>query len=727
MKKKADKISVRPSPFLKWAGGKNKLIKQYSPFFPKKFQKYFEPFLGGGAVFFHLSPKNAYLSDSNEELINCYLQIKDNPEELMGLLAIHKMNHNDSDKEYYYKIRGMDPDRLNSIKRAARLIYLNKTCYNGLYRVNSQGLFNVPFGRYKNPGIYNPENILAASRMLKSIEIETTDFMDIAEKTGKGDLVYFDPPYHPLSITSSFTDYTSRFSYFGDDAQRELSGLFKHLHKEGCFVMLSNSDTPLVRNLYDDFYMHPIMAPRFINSKAEGRKAIRELLICNFNEDRLMEKKRIQKKAVQGRVSKYYKPWEKIIKARFNSSEPINIITATEIKEITGEEPRLMTKFDSRRNLPPVLRNRNLFILPVANGKYALAPGDGYHDIEKIQTKSVNFISRIPFPLNSADYGSSEMQFIDYAYNSGLISRFTGVDRLFPTIRGRKYSPRFSFRLGDIQFPEVSSVQVEVDAGYEGEDEIILIEAKVGRIGSFHIRQLFYPFRFWKQAVSHKKIRSIFFQYDTDSKIYKLFEYEFPDPYNFFSIRLKQAGKFRITTKDFAKEQREILFQKSEEPEKTQQDWAIPQADDMEKIISIPFLIDNGINTAKKIAGALEFTLRQSSYYRKAAQDLDFLKKGKGKFFLTDIGKKFIKMPVEKRNRFLSRQMLKLPIMKEIMANLYEKKCLRIKDIAQIIEENSNLHGTTTRRRARTIRAWFCWLYSALGIVKVGRDSIFIS
>jgi DNA adenine methylase len=717
--------AVVPAPFLKWAGGKARLVAQYAPFFPREFRRYFEPFLGGGAVFFHLGPKESFLYDINEELVNCYLQVRDNPAGLMEMLEFHKKEHYRDGPAHYYGVRGADPAGMNPLERAARMIYLNKTCYNGLYRVNSSGQFNVPFGRYKNPRIFDRDALAAASRALQGAIIKAGDFLEIEEEAGPGDLVYFDPPYLPLSSTSNFTDYIKNADYFGEDAQAELAGLFGRLARKGCLVMLSNSDTPLINELYEGFHVHTIMAPRFINSKGDGRSAISELLITSFPPG---NPRAGQKKAGvrAGKSSKYWKPWEKIIEKKLDPSLPVTLVSADEIKEITGMEPRLLTKFDTRRDLPPALKDRGLFILPISNGSYGLVQGDGYHDLEPIPGRPERHQCRLPFPLQSSDYGTSEMSHIDYAYNTGLISLFTGNRRLFPTIRGRKYSPEFSFTVGGAAFPPVASVQVEVDGGYEGEKEIILIEAKVGTPSSFHVRQLYYPFRFWKEAVPRKNVRPVFFVFDPRDETYRLYEYRFADPLEMESIILVKAGKYQIQRGD---EEGVLMGEFLEElpgERAAGEDFSIPQADDLKKIVAIPFLVALGNDTAAKMAEVLRFTQRQSSYYRKAVEDLGLLARGKGKYVLTEAGEAYVRLPVEKRNGFLARRIMEIPIMKEVVKELYAKKSLSIHDLALIVERCSHLSGATTMRRARTIRAWFWWLYSAVGIVKVGSDGIFI-
>ena len=276
-------LSSLPRPFLKWAGGKSQLISQYIPYFPQKFATYYEPFLGGGAVFFYLygvarkdKPTKkfpAVLTDINPELVNVYCCVRDRVEELIELLAQHQEQHN---RDYYYRMRSQLTG--TSVEMAARLIYLNKTCFNGLYRENSKGEFNVPMGQYKNPTICNADVLRLVSDSLQSVAIEVRSFETILDfaKTVE-DFVYFDPPYHPLSDTSSFTGY-SRYS-FNEKDQIRLRDTFAELAGRGVKVLLSNSDCPLVRELYKDFHIHEILAARAINSKAEKRGKITEILV----------------------------------------------------------------------------------------------------------------------------------------------------------------------------------------------------------------------------------------------------------------------------------------------------------------------------------------------------------------------------------------------------------------------------------------------------------------
>lgn len=279
---KSPELSKEAEPFLKWAGGKSQLLEQYEAFIPSRFNNYFEPFVGGGAVFFHLfnsgylnDSKKIVLIDSNDELINCYQVIKKNVDQLISMLTNSKFLNRE---DIYYKIRTEYPE--GQIERAARAIYLNKTCFNGLYRVNSKGKFNVPFGKYKNPLLCNSKNLRAVNIALRKVEIICDDFWGCLGLAGKGDFTYLDPPYQPLNKTANFTAYTR--NSFNEKEQIRLHRLFKKLDSKSCKVMLSNSDTSFIRELYRDFRIEVVLARRAINCKAEGRGKINELVILNY-------------------------------------------------------------------------------------------------------------------------------------------------------------------------------------------------------------------------------------------------------------------------------------------------------------------------------------------------------------------------------------------------------------------------------------------------------------
>lgn len=274
-----EKLQQETYPIVKWVGGKRQLMFELLKNMPENYNRYFEPFIGGGALFFELQPDNAYISDLNEELINLYKVVRDNVEDLITDLQKH-----DISKEYFIEIRNIDRTEeyknWSNVKKASRFIYLNRTCFNGMYRVNSKGEFNVPFGHYKNPRILDENNLINCSNLLQRTEIRHADFSEILKKVKKGDFVYFDPPYVPLSETSSFTSYTK--DGFDLDMQFKLRDVCDELDSMGVKFLLSNSDTKLVNELYENYNIKKVFASRQINANADGRGKITEVLVSNY-------------------------------------------------------------------------------------------------------------------------------------------------------------------------------------------------------------------------------------------------------------------------------------------------------------------------------------------------------------------------------------------------------------------------------------------------------------
>ena len=276
MAKEATRIVQQPNPspkpFLKWAGGKSQLVGEILKRFPTTFRRYHEPFLGGGAVFFALQPRAAVLSDVNRELVETYLAIRNDVDNVIRALSRHQ-----PDEAHYYKVRAQSAAGLSLEESAARTIFLNKTCFNGLYRVNRRGEFNVPFGRYRNPKFCDPENLSRVAESLQRAELHIQSVFDISRRVRRGDLVYFDPPYDPVSKTSSFTAYAK--DGFGREEQIRLAELFARLAKRGVHVVLSNSDTPFIQDLYKGFRIDRVYARRAINARADRRGPVGELII----------------------------------------------------------------------------------------------------------------------------------------------------------------------------------------------------------------------------------------------------------------------------------------------------------------------------------------------------------------------------------------------------------------------------------------------------------------
>jgi DNA adenine methylase len=272
-------------PFLKWVGGKTQLLSQLRAFYPQNFNSYFEPFLGGGAVFFDVKPKQAHLNDINPTLIAAYTHAQKQADDLIKILqqlqTKYRMKSDEARDKFYYEIR----DKFNQLEdglidKTAYLIFLNKTGFNGLYRESSSGGFNVPFGRYKNPTILDEDNIHAVADVLNGITLTALSFEEAVANAQASDFVYFDPPYYPLNGTAKFTNYHEK--KFLENEQVKLRDVFTELDKRGCYVMMSNSHTDFIEKLYSKFNKHTVLANRAINCKAEGRGKIKEFVITNY-------------------------------------------------------------------------------------------------------------------------------------------------------------------------------------------------------------------------------------------------------------------------------------------------------------------------------------------------------------------------------------------------------------------------------------------------------------
>ena len=275
---------LKGKPFVKWAGGKRQVMNEIKKYIPENYNTYYEPFVGGGAVFFELAPKKAVLNDYNKELMNVFECIKDEIkfEKMCNELNHHEANHSE---EYYYDIRNVDRDknkfnRIADYKRAARTIYLNNACFNGLYRVNSKNEFNVPYGKKDKVNTYEGQNLGIVHCILNfnDIELISTDFEEAVKNAKKGDFIYFDPPYD--SDTTTFNSYTD--GGFGKEEQIRLFNLFEQLDKKGCYIMLSNHNTKLIRDLYKNYNIHVIKAKRNINANGKKRGSVEEVIITNY-------------------------------------------------------------------------------------------------------------------------------------------------------------------------------------------------------------------------------------------------------------------------------------------------------------------------------------------------------------------------------------------------------------------------------------------------------------
>jgi DNA adenine methylase len=266
----------KAQPFLKWAGGKTQLLNELIKRVPVKYNVYFEPFIGGGALYFAIAPDEAVIADINDDLVNAYLVVREYPDELLAALSKYK-----NEKDFYYSIRSQDQNKLSEIERAARLIYLNRTCFNGLYRVNKSGQFNVPFANYKNPNFIQTERILAASEILQNTDVHNAEFEKVLVEAKAGDFIYLDPPYYPKDVYSDFKRYNKE-QFHKNDHER-LAELYNELTERGCYVMLSNSDTPFTRELYKKWRVDTVYAKRLINKDASKRGEVTEIIVTNYD------------------------------------------------------------------------------------------------------------------------------------------------------------------------------------------------------------------------------------------------------------------------------------------------------------------------------------------------------------------------------------------------------------------------------------------------------------
>lgn len=278
---RAERETPEAAPFVKWVGGKGRLLSQLRPLLPPGVEqmRHVEPFVGGGALFFSRRPRRALLTDINPSLVAAYTAIRDDVETVIGGLRRLARCHS---KESYYQVRERynQSRRVSTSTRAAMFIYLNKTCFNGLHRVNRNGAFNVPVGAYKNPRILNEDGLQAASAALQGADLRCASFDSLLENAKPGDFVYFDPPYEPVSRTASFTSYAR--DGFSQDDQTRLRDVYKALDRRGCKLMLSNSDVPFIRDLYRDFEVDTVAAPRAINCDATKRGKVSEVVVRNY-------------------------------------------------------------------------------------------------------------------------------------------------------------------------------------------------------------------------------------------------------------------------------------------------------------------------------------------------------------------------------------------------------------------------------------------------------------
>lgn len=385
-------------------------------------------------------------------------------------------------------------------------------------------------------------------------------------------------------------------------------------------------------------------------------------------------------------------------------------ITANDLKTVTGREPRLMTKFDTPEQLPSLLRDNGYAVMAITNGEYLLFKGSIFFSLQKCKQK-IRFQSRVNFPLVTVGRGTGESEYLDNAFNSGVLAEFTQSKQLYLTIRGRERTRPFRFKMGasNLQI-DVDGVQIEADAGYEGINEVVLIEAKIGAPSHFNIRQLYYPFRHFSVIAAQKRIRTLLFEYDLSAATYTFYEFSFDDLLVFDSIRQTRCCVYSLVLQQPYKsdELLDVNFETTNS--------IVPQANDLNKIFELLTLVNRGQNTVSDIADYFAFEERQSNYYGEAAEYLGLLTRNRGVFELTARGVEFIATSPERQQLYMAKLIINSWIFRELIVLARHKGFFTRSEIQNILtlaktsRDQQRYTKTTVGRRCHTIVAWVKWL-----------------
>lgn len=403
-----------------------------------------------------------------------------------------------------------------------------------------------------------------------------------------------------------------------------------------------------------------------------------------------------------------------------------HVVDAKNLKRITQREPRLMAKVDDPEQLPNVLQSAGYSLLAITNGSYLIFQGDVFAPVPDCSVKSV-YNPRTEFPLETIGRGTGESEYLDNAFNTGLLSEFTKSGVLYLTIRGRERTKRFKFLIGESNVEiNVNGVQIEVDAGYEGEKDIVLVEGKIGNRSHFNIRQLYYPFRHFSQLVPQKKIRTVFFSYDLSRATYSLHEFGFRNPEIFDSIYPIKCCVYSLARPQaFVVEE---LFDRNFETVNN----IVPQADDLNKILELLTLINGGQNTVTDIADHFVFDVRQSSYYGEAAEFLGLITRNRGIFELTERGFQFVSTEPSRQQLYIAKLVINTWFFKELLRRAKRKGYFTILDIQDLIEAVEKESGdkrytqSTVGRRIKTIASWIRWISEEFKSFVVEQDKVIL-
>jgi hypothetical protein len=400
--------------------------------------------------------------------------------------------------------------------------------------------------------------------------------------------------------------------------------------------------------------------------------------------------------------------WAEIIRrAQIDLNKQNNFITSKQIKQLSGEEPRLMAKMDSQHDIPQIFKDYNITIMSVSRSQYVLVKGKSHHTLEELNKIPLIHYSSFPIISNATQ---SESYYLGYAYACGIIDKLSNYDdKFYPNPRGRHTTKKFDFYLNGNEI-RVNKAQIEVDGQYENEKEVIMIEAKLRTIESFNIRQLYYPYR---DYVGKKKVRLFFFTVDTINLIFKFWEYVFAQADQFESIKLVNFYNFKVKIK---KKIQNLTNIKS-----ITEKISIPQANDLEKVFLLVEKVELGYNDSSKIAEVFKFKPRQSNYYRQAAELLGIIGFQEGKYHVTYVGKEYLNLDASNRKYFICKLILKLPIIHNIFTTLISNPAMEFNrdDVVELIKTKSSLTGDTPKRRTGTIFSWCRWIENNFGYLKV--------
>jgi len=409
------------------------------------------------------------------------------------------------------------------------------------------------------------------------------------------------------------------------------------------------------------------------------------------------------------------KAWAKYCEAKnIVFDQPSYFVDASELKEKSGREPRLLAKFDTPEQLPKVFKDAGYTLVPIKNGQYQIVRGDLFVHLPQCLI-ALNFQPTSPFPLLTAGRGSGESQYIDYAFNTGLLKHFLSLNDMYLTIRGREHTGHFEFEIL-AQHIVVNSVQIEVDAGYEAIRDIVLIEAKIGVPHYFNIRQMYYPYRRFSALVPQKRIRNLFLAYDIPSSSYHLFEYVFYELNKPSSIAVANCAIYKIASSIHLTIHAltDVRFQTDSQ--------VVPQADDLNKVVELLIIVNSGLNNAEDVAEHFSFEKRQSSYYREAAEYLGLLSHNKETdYFVTEQGQALLSEPINTQSQFLAKSVVNSWVFIQLIQSAGLQGSFTNNDIDQVISTARKDNGTqrytgeTVPRRRQTIVAWIKWMAQEIG------------